>query len=285
MTTSEFIHLRVHSAYSLSEGAIPIKALIELCKGQNMPAVAVTDTNNLFGALEFSGAAAKSGIQPIIGIQLAIEYETGTDISEFDKMGKDKASPAAPMVFLAQSDTGYRNILKLLSYAYLQSEYTHDPRIPQQVLLDNSTDIIALTGGPGGPLGKLILDSQIPAADSFLKTIRAMFDGRLYMEIMRHGTEEERRTEAAFLNMAYSHDIPLVATNEAFFPDRKMYEANDALICIEEKTYVSQSVRRRLTPEHYFKSAAEMRQIFEDLPEAIDNTIVVANCAAKPLRV
>ncbi len=280
MTTSEFIHLRVHSAYSLSEGAIPIKALIELCKGQNMPAVAVTDTNNLFGALEFSGAAAKSGIQPIIGIQLAIEYETGTDTSELDKMGKDKASPAAPMVFLAQSDTGYRNILKLLSYAYLQSEYTHDPRIPQQVLLDNSTDIIALTGGPGGPLGKLILDSQIPAADSFLKTIRAMFDGRLYMEIMRHGTEEERRTEAAFLNMAYSHDIPLVATNEAFFPDRKMYEANDALICIEEKTYVSQSVRRRLTPEHYFKSAAEMRQIFEDLPEAIDNTIVVAKRCA-----
>ncbi len=90
MTTSEFIHLRVHSAYSLSEGAIPIKALIELCKGQNMPAVAVTDTNNLFGALEFSGAAAKSGIQPIIGIQLAIEYETGTDTSELEKMGKDK---------------------------------------------------------------------------------------------------------------------------------------------------------------------------------------------------
>jgi len=280
MTISDFIHLRVHSAYSLSEGAIPTKVLIELCTKLNMPAVALTDTNNLFGAIEFSGAAAKSGIQPIIGIQLSIEYETGTDTSEFERMGKKIDTPAAPMVFLAQSDLGYRNILKLLSYAFMQSEDTQDPRIPLQVLFDNSIDIIALTGGPGGPLGKLILDSQIPAANAFLKNFRAMFPNRLYMEIMRHGTEEERRTEAAFLNMAYSHDIPLVATNEAFFPDREMYEAHDALICIEEKSFISQSVRRRLTPEHYFKSGAEMSVIFEDLPEAIYNTVVIAKRCA-----
>lgn len=281
MAVSDFIHLRVHSAYSLSEGAIPAKALVELCVSNNMPAVAVTDTNNMFGALEFSGAAAKSGIQPIIGIQLAIEYATGTETSDRDVLaGKEKATPAAPMVLLAQSDAGYRNLLKLLSYAYLQGEDVHDPRIPLAVLEKNSADIIVLTGGPGGPLGKLILDSQIPAADAFLKTMIRMFPDRLYMEIMRHGTEEERRTEAAFLNMAYSHDVPLVATNEAFFPDRKMYEAHDALICIEEKSYVSQAVRRRLTPEHYFKSADEMRRVFEDLPEAIDNTVVIAKRCA-----
>jgi len=280
MTTPDFIHLRVHSAYSLSEGAIPTKTLIELCKELNMPAVAVTDTNNLFGALEFSVEASKNGIQPIIGIQLSIEYETGTDTSELERMGKETVTPAAPMVFLAQSDLGYRNILKLISYAYMQSDYTQDPQIPLQVLFDNSTDIIILTGGPAGPLGKLILNSQIPAADAFLKTFKSMFPNRLYMEIMRHGTEEESRTEPAFLNMAYSHNIPIVATNEAFFPDRKMYEAHDALICIEEKSYVSQSVRRRLTPEHYFKSTTEMCKIFENLPEAINNTIVIAKRCA-----
>ncbi len=281
MTVSDFIHLRVHSAYSLSEGAIPAKALVELCVANNMPAVAVTDTNNMFGALEFSGAAAKSGVQPIIGIQLSIEYATGTDPSERDAMaGKEKTSPAAPMVLLAQSDTGYRNLLKLLSYAYLQGEDVHDPRIPLAVLEKNAVDIIVLTGGPGGPLGRLILDSQIPAADAFLKEMIRIFPNRLYMEIMRHGTDEERRTEAAFLNMAYSHEVPLVATNEAFFPDRMMYEAHDALICIEEKSYVSQAVRRRLTSEHYFKSANEMRRVFEDLPEAIDNTVVIARRCA-----
>lgn len=280
MSISDFIHLRVHSAYSLSEGAIPAKALVELCKSHDMPAVAVTDTNNLFGALEFSGAAAKSGVQPIIGIQLAIEFDTSSDVAEADMMGREKEIPAAPMVLLAQSDLGYRNILKLLSYAYLQGEDANDPRIPLDILTKNSLDIIALTGGPNGPLGQLILDSQIPAADGFLKTLISIFPNRLYMEIMRHGTEEERRTEPAFLNMAYSHDVPLVATNEAFFPDRKMYEAHDALICIEEKSYVSQAVRRRLTPEHYFKTAAEMRRIFEDLPEAIDNTVVIAKRCA-----
>ncbi|NQW00820.1 MAG: DNA polymerase III subunit alpha [Rhodospirillales bacterium] len=280
MTVSDFIHLRVHSAYSLSEGAIPVKALVELCQTHNMPAVAVTDTNNLFGALEFSGTAAKAGVQPIIGIQLAIEYDTGGDAVDQDRVGGDKPLPAAPMVFLAQSDAGYRNILKILSYAYMQNEDVTDPRIPLDILEQNSAHIIALTGGPGGPLGRLILDSQIPAANRFLQTLQSVFADRLYMEIMRHGTEEERRTETAFLNMAYAHAVPLVATNEAFFPDRKMYEAHDALICIEEKSYVSQAVRRRLTPEHYFKTAAEMRRIFEDLPEAIDNTVVIAKRCA-----
>ncbi len=280
MTVSDFIHLRVHSAYSLSEGAIPAKALIELCKKHDMPAVAITDTNNLFGALEFSGAAAKSGVQPIIGIQLAIEYDTKPSNPEAEKLGQEKVVPAAPMVLLAQTDLGYRNILKLLSYAYLQGEDVNDPRIPLDVLRTNSEDIIVLTGGAKGPLGQLILDSQIPAADGFLKSLISIFPDRLYMEIMRHGMEDERRTETAFLNMAYTHDVPLVATNEAFFPDRKMYEAHDALICIEEKSYVSQSVRRRLTAEHYFKSAAEMRQVFADLPEAIDNTVVIAKRCA-----
>jgi DNA polymerase-3 subunit alpha len=280
MTHADFVHLRVHSAYSLSEGAIPIKALIPLCVDNNMPAVAVTDTNNLFGALEFSGTARKAGIQPIIGIQLEIEYEQGsgdTEDNNFQKMGGSEPSrPAAPMVFLAQNDAGYRNILKLLAYAYLRSEDAHDPRIPMSELQENAGGIIALTGGPGGPLGQLVLGGQMPAAENLITTLKQTFPGNLYMEMMRHGTDEEKNTESMFLELAYEHDIPLVATNEVFYPDKAMFEAHDALICIEEKSYVSQTERRHLTTEHYFKSASDMRLLFNDLPEAIDNTMVIA---------
>jgi len=284
MAYADFVHLRVHSAYSLSEGAIPVKSLVSLCQDQAMPAVAVTDTNNLFGALEFSGAAKKAGVQPIIGCQLAIEYETSTNDAEesgfAQSMGMAKELPAAPMVLLAQNDPGYRNLLKLLSHAYLKSEDAHDPRIPMDVLNAHTDGVIALTGGPGGPLGQLILDGQAQAAENLIEVLKSAFPGNLYVEIMRHGTKEEQNTEGAFLELAYAHDIPLVATNEAFYPDRSMFEAHDALICIEEKSYVSQTERRHLTTEHYFKSAAEMRALFEDLPEAVDNTLVIAKRCA-----
>ncbi len=284
MTHADFVHLRVHSAYSLSEGAIPVKSLIPLCVNNAMPAVAVTDTNNLFGAMEFSGTASKAGIQPIIGIQLEIEYQRGTGDAEetsFQKSnGIEPARPAAPMVFLARNDLGYRNILKLLAYAYLRSEDAHDPRIPMDELEKHSEGIIALTGGPGGPLGQLILAGQTPATENLITILKQIFPGNLYMEIMRHGTDDERNSESTFLDLAYAHEIPLVATNEVFYPDKSMFEAHDALICIEEKAYVSQTERRHLTAEHYFKSAAEMRKLFNDLPEAVDNTIVIAKRCA-----
>ena len=266
MPHADFVHLRVHSAYSLSEGAIHVKDLVGLSKGAAMPAVAVTDTNNIFGALEFSGAAAKSGVQPIVGCQLRIVT--------------DDADQGGTMVFLAQNDGGYRNLLKLLSYAYMQSENAHDPRIPLDVLEAHSGGLIALTGGPLGPLGRLIADGQIPAAETWLSRVKAAFADRLYIEIQRHGLGIEHQTEPAFLDLAYAHDIPLVATNEVFFASRDMHEAHDALICIAESTYLSQSERRRLTSDHYFKSAAEMRRVFEDLPEAADNTLVIAQRCA-----
>jgi DNA polymerase-3 subunit alpha len=266
MPHADFVHLRVHSAYSLSEGAIHVKDLVGLSKAAAMPAVAVTDTNNIFGALEFSGAAAKSGVQPIIGCQLRIVT--------------DDADQGGTMVFLAQNDGGYRNLLKLLSYAYMQSENAHDPRIPLDVLEAHSGGLIALTGGPLGPLGRLIADGQMPAAENWLARVKTAFADRLYMEIQRHGLGIEHQTEPAFLDLAYAHDIPLVATNEVFFASRDMHEAHDALICIAESTYLSQSERRRLTSDHYFKSAAEMRRVFEDLPEAADNTLVIAQRCA-----
>jgi len=282
MTHADFVHLRVHSAYSLSEGAIPAKKLVALSREQGMPAVAVTDTNNLFGALEFSSAAAGSGVQPIIGCQLSVLMET--DEGAEDNRGRSrpaKAGPeAAPLVFLVQNDTGYRNLLKLLAHAYLETEDAHDPHVPLELLEEHSEGLIALTGGPGGPLGRLLLDGRRDEAEALLERLMVAFPGRLYMEILRHGMEVEHRTEETFLGMAYAHDIPLVATNEAFFPDHAMHEAHDALICIAESAYLSQSDRRLLTPEHYFKTAAEMRRLFRDLPEAVDNTLIIAKRCA-----
>ena len=266
MPHADFVHLRVHSAYSLSEGAIHVKDLVSLSRDAGMPAVAVTDTNNIFGALEFSAAAAKAGVQPIIGCQLRII----TDIED----------PGGTMVFLVQSDVGYRNLLKLLSHAYLQAEDAHDPCIPLAVLEAHAAGLIAFTGGPAGPLGRHLRDGQMPAAETWLKRIKGIFADRLYMEIQRHGLSQEDQTEGAFLDLAYAHDIPLIATNEVFFATRDMHEAHDALICIAESAYLSQTERRQLTPEHYFKPAAEMRAIFEDLPEAADNTLVVAKRCA-----
>jgi DNA polymerase III subunit alpha len=266
MTKADFVHLRVHSAYSLSEGAIHVKDLVSLCRDAAMPAVAVTDTNNIFGALEFSGAAAKTGVQPIIGCQLRI-VETADD-------------PGGTMAFLVKNDEGYRNLLKLLSYAYMQAEDAHDPYVPLSVLTRHAAGLIALSGGPAGPVGRLLREEQLEAAETWLSQLHQAFGDRFYIEIQRHGLGAEDATEELFIDLAYKHEIPLVATNDVFFATRNMHEAHDALICIAEGAYISQGDRRQLTPEHYFKSASDMRALFEDLPEAIDNTVVIAQRCA-----
>ena len=266
MTYADFVHLRVHSAYSLSEGAIHIKDLVELCRDAKMPAVAVADTSNIFGALEFSGAAAKAGVQPIIGCQLRI-VETEDD-------------NGGTMVFLAKDDAGYRNLLKLLSQAYLKSEDTHDPHVPFSVLSKHAEGLIALSGGPSGPVGRLLLEGQADKAKNLLERHLEAFGDRMYIEIQRHGLGVEAKTEEPFIELAYELNIPLVATNEVFFATRDMHQAHDVLACIAEGAYLSQTDRRQATPQHYLKSAADMRTLFGDLPEAVDNTLVVAQRCA-----
>jgi DNA polymerase III subunit alpha len=277
MTHADFVHLRVHSAYSLSEGAIHVKDLATLCREMSMPAVAVTDTNNLFGALEFSEAAAKSGIQPIIGCQLRVQ--STADGAPTSRPG-DGPKISGDMVFLAKDDVGYRNLLKLLAYAYLETDDADEPHITLDVMATYADGLITLTGGALGPLGKILAAGQMPLAESFLDTLQAAFGDRLYMEVQRHGTLEERATEEMFLELAYARDIPLVATNEAYFSERDMYEAHDALLCIADGAYVSQRDRLNKTPEHYLKTAQEMRALFADLPEAVDNTLVIAQRCA-----
>jgi DNA polymerase-3 subunit alpha len=272
---ADFVHLRVHSAYSLSEGAIKLKDLIKLCKKEKMPAVAVTDTGNLFGALEFAMAAADEGVQPIIGAQLGIRRAA---LATPGRPGL-RAEPDQ-LVLLAQSAEGYANLIKLISRGCLESEEGNNAVLPLDALAGSTEGLIALTGGPAGPVGRLLGEGQRPAAEAVLKQLVALFPGRLYVELLRHGLDEERRIEPALIELADANDLPLVATNECFFADDGMYEAHDALLCIAAGSYVGEENRRRVTPEHRFKSAAEMRALFADAPDAVDNTMVIARRCA-----
>jgi DNA polymerase-3 subunit alpha len=274
MAHADFIHLRLHSAYSLSAGAIKLKELPYLCKKQGMPAVAVTDTGNMFGALEFATACSGDGIQPIIGCELGIRAP------EFERTGVTRAQHGGrepePLVLLAQSEEGYFNLVKLVSKSYMETEGDEPPQIHLKDLATLSAGLICLTGGPGGPIGKPLLAHRAAAAEAVLLDLQAIFPGRLYVELQRHGMAEEDRVEEALVDLAFKHDIPLVATNNAFFAAADFHEAHDVLLCIAQGMTVNVQHRRRLTAEHYFKSAQEMRALFADLPEACDNTLVIA---------
>ncbi|MBL4749487.1 MAG: DNA polymerase III subunit alpha [Amylibacter sp.] len=276
-----FIHLRVHTAYSLLEGAIQLKKLPDMCATGKMPAVAVTDTNNLFGALEFSETAAKAGLQPIIGCQFDLSYATASRPGE-------KTPDPKPIVLLAQSEAGYLCLMKLNSCAFLEAGDAL-PHVTLDQLATYSDGLICLSGGSLGPVGQLLQDGQSEKARALVQRLAGIYPDRFYIELQRHPdgdhprTPVEELTEAPMLSLAYDLELPLVATNDVYFPKRAMYEAHDALICIADGAYVDQQApRRRLTPEHYFKSQDEMVKLFADLPEAIKNTVEIAKrCAFK----
>ena len=276
MSHADFVHLRVHSAYSLSEGAIKLKQLVGLCRQQAMPAVAVTDSGNLFGALEFALAAAEAGVQPIPGVVLSLRREDAAQGANGGVIRPGRTDRPDPVILLAQDEAGYRNLMGLVSRAYLESAPGEEPQVAWQVLAEHAGGLIALTGGPAGPVGRPLLEGRAELAESALLALAGLFPGRLYVELMRHGLAEEERTEAAFLDLAYKHDLPLVATNDAFFTDESLHEAHDALLCIADGAYVLEAERRRVTSNHGFKTAAEMRALFADLPEAVDNTLAIA---------
>ncbi|MCI0430047.1 MAG: PHP domain-containing protein, partial [Rhodospirillales bacterium] len=227
MPHADFIHLRVHSAYSLSEGALKVKELVRLCVANRMPAVAVTDTGNLFGAMESSLACQEAGVQPIVGCLIGIRREDGGH-----RLG---ARPAPdPLVLLVQSQVGWRNLLKLISRAYLEGAPGEAPQLELAALEGHSEGLIALTGGPSGTVGRLLAEGQDDDAETTLKRLAGIFPGRLYVELMRHGLDIENRIESRLVELAYALDLPLVATNDVFFADESMFEAHDALLCIAE---------------------------------------------------
>ena len=267
---ANFVHLHVHSAYSLAEGAIRIKDLIKKCQTYDMPAVAVTDTSNLFGALEFSTKMVEAGIQPIIGTQMAIARPEGMSPTSTTMDDPDQ------LVLLCQNEKGYMNLLKLASKAFVDSGVENPTHITWEQLREYSEGIICLTGGPKGTIGRQIIENRVDAAEETLKTLMDIFDDRLYIELLRHGSLDETQIEDTLLDFAYAHNVPIVATNNCYFSDRDMHEAHDALICIAAGRYVSEDDRPKVTAEHYFKSPEEMIELFKDLPEAIENTVKIA---------
>ncbi len=273
-----FIHLRTHTEYSLLEGAVPVKKLVGLCDKMAMPAIAVTDTNNMFAALEFSVLAKGAGVQPIVGCQLSFDYDP--------VQPGERIRPPAPVVLLAQSEAGYMNLMKLNSCLYLRGDGSL-PHVTAEELEAHSAGLICLSGGPDGPVGRLLRAGQGAKAEALLRRLSAAYPDRLYVELQRHPgeggqfAEAERQTERGHVEMAYALGLPLVATNDVYFPKPDMYEAHDALICIAEGAYVDQQEpRRRLTPQHYLKSPEEMAALFADLPEALENTVEIARRCA-----
>src|SRR6201996_6044201 len=273
-----FVHLRVKSAYSLLEGAVRPYERAVLAKANGMPAAAVTDVNNLFGVYDISDKLAKAGIQPIVGCLLSVELD---EAAPANVLATRRKPPS--LAFLVQNQAGYQNLTKLLSAAYLDAEPGDWPHAKAAMLAAHAEGLIALTGGPGGPINRLLVDGQPDAASQMLDRLAAMFPDRLYVELQRHGLAEERAAEDKLIDIAYARSLPLVATNDVHFATEQMYAAHDALLCIADSTYVSQPDRRRLTREHRFKSSAEMAAQFADLPEALDNTLEIARrCAFRP---
>ncbi|MCJ2130096.1 DNA polymerase III subunit alpha [Methylobacterium sp. E-045] len=270
-----FVHLHVHSSFSLLEGALKVADIVKAAAADRQPALALTDTNNLFGALEFSEKAAGTGIQPIAGMQLSVAFEAP------DPMARLSQITTSNVVVLAQSEAGYGNLLRLASRAYFDGPLGDAPRLTVDALAENAAGLIALTGGTTGPLDTALRGGRVELAAARLGQLKNAFgEDRLYVEILRHGLDDERMVERELIRLADSNGLSIVATNEPFFAKPDDYDAHDALLAIAEGRLVSDERRRKLTPRHGFKTRAEMAKLFHDLPDALSATVEIAmRCA------
>ncbi len=273
-----FVHLHVHSSYSLLRGAMTIATLGSLAKKDNQPALALTDTDNMFGALEFSEKLAGYGIQPIIGCSL------GVDFGDQESGSRSILAQPSRIILLAAGEAGYRSLMRLNSRAFLETPTHQAPHIKFDWLQGETTDLIALTGGPEGPISLAITEDQQGLAKLRCERLAELFGDRLYIELQRHGLDIERRAEGALIDLAYDKGLPLVATNEPFFASADDYEAHDALLCIAGGRLVADTDRPQLTIDHRFKTRAEMSVLFADIPEALASTVEIAErCSFRPL--
>ncbi len=272
----KFVHLRSRSPYSILEGALKIKKTAERCAKWRMPALALTDTNNMCGALEFSEAMYKAGVQPIIGLTLTIDLELDM------QPGQIHHEPEGTIALLAQDETGYGNLMVLSSSAFLDIEPTDYPHTKRTKLFEHTDGIIALTGGPDSVLNKFICQGRLAEAEVWLDDLAAKFPNRLYVELQRHGVSHEIEAEKTLLEWAYARELPIVATNEPYFMDPEMHRAHDALLAISEGSYVLEKDRRKVSEHHYFKTEEQMLKLFKDIPEALENTMIIAQrCSYK----
>ena len=272
-----FVHLHVHSSFSLLESALPIAKLAKLAAADKMPALALSDTNNLFGALEFSEKMKSAGVQPIVGLQMAVNFGD----REINRH-RPGAEPEARgyLVLLASNETGYRNLMRLSSCGFLLSDPALGIDVGFERLAEHHEGLIALSGGPGGCLDRMLVAGQKDIAVARLQRLKALFSDRFYLELQRHGLEDERIAEFALLELADDHRLPIVATNQAVFGTRDDHESHDALLAIADGRILADTERRQRTLEHGFKTRAEMVALFKDLPEATVNTVEIAmRCA------
>lgn len=269
----KFIHLRVHTAYSLSEGAMKVPALVKKFTEMNAPAFAMTDTANMFGGKAVSKYAADAGIKPILGCQFYLRNPDADDLLK----SKGRIVEPDKIILLVMNNTGYMNIMHLMKLSYLDNPTPAEkPYISMNDIEAANQGLIALSGGVEGQIGRLLLENREDEAEQTTIRLRQIFGNRFYMELSRIGLDAEKQTENKFIDLAYKYNIPLVATNEAFFFDADMYEAHDALVCIAASEYVSNDNRRKFSPNNRLKSEDEMVALFADLPEAVQNTVQIA---------
>jgi DNA polymerase-3 subunit alpha len=266
-----FVHLRVRSAYSLLEGAIKAADIAGLCMAAAMPAAALTDRANLFGALEFSQTMKDKGVQPVIGCALPV--------SGIGEGPPQRWARRPTVVLLAKDETGWLNLCALSSMAYLDAADS-EPCAPWSQIEAHSEGLLLLSGGPDGPIDPLFAAGRQAEGAAALAAMRAVFGDRFYVELQRHGAPVEAAAEAGLVGWAYANDVPLVATNDAYFADAALHEAHDALLCVADGSFLGEVERRRVSAQHWFKPAAAMREAFADLPEACDNTLEIARRCA-----
>ena len=250
-----FNQIKIHSQYSICEGALKIEDLKEYCKKNKIQSVGLSDTYNLSGALEFSENISSVGTQPIIGTQIQFKFK--------------KTYGALPLI--AKNSKGYQNIIELSSKSYLENYDSDEPHCSIDDLIKYNEGIILLSGSITNLIGKLFNNGLFDDLDELVTILKRKFKENFYLEIQRHGDQNEKQFENFNLSISQKYQIPIIATNEVYYLDKEMYEAHDALMCIGQKTYVNDQKRLKLTNNHYLKSSEEMREIFKDLPEALEN--------------
>lgn len=271
MAHSGFVPLRIFSSYTMLDGAIDPKAIAKQAKAQKFPAAGLTDRNGLYAAMAFSDAAKKDGVQPVIGTMLCVARPDMPD---------GVAAPLDWIALYAQDTTGYDNLCALVSMAHLDRPIELPAHVDFAALEGRTDGLIALTAGAEGGLARLFHEDQPDRARAYCDRLQALFPDRLYIELVRRGDAVEEAAEQALIDLAYDRDLPLVATNPCCFSDSGFLDAHDAMLCIAHSTYVESEDRVRSCPDAWLKPAEVMKQLFADLPEAIDNTLVVAQRCA-----
>ena len=277
MPHAAFVPLRIFSSYTMLEGAIDPKVIAKQAKALGFPAAAITDRNGLYGSMAFSDACKNDGVQPIIGAMLGIL-----------RPGRPANASAVHdwLALYAQDATGYDNLCALVSMAHLDRPLEEVPHVGLDVLEGRTEGLIALTAGGEGALARLFAEDQPDAAFAYADRLQALFPDRLYIELCRRLDPVEGKAEPHLLDLAYARDLPLVATNPTCFTEPHFHAAHDVMLCIADSAYVDMPDRRTSSPDAWMKPTGEMKRLFEDLPEALANTLVVAQrCAvAAPKR-